>query len=93
MNKLVNLIKELSYEDAAALKKDLDKGNLNKLLKKRIIEAKRERISLCPVCNKPVQENMGLYMEFGPIGLRKKATFDTAHCLQYFFTEKYTPSK
>jgi hypothetical protein len=93
MNKLATLIKDLSYEDATLLKKDVDKGNLNKLLKKRIVEAKRERISLCPVCNTPVQESLGIYVEFGPEGLRKKATFDKNECLLYFFTEKYTPHK
>ena len=90
MNRLANLIKDLSYEDAQLLKKDVDKGNLQKLLKKRIDQAKRERLSLCPVCNTPVQEGLGYYLEFGSASLRKKATFDTPHCLVYFMQEKYT---
>lgn len=93
MNKLAELIKELPYEDALLVKKDLDKGNIDKLIKTRIHDAKHERLSLCPICSSPVQEALGYYLEFGKKGFRKKATFDTPHCLKYFLDKNITTNK
>lgn len=86
MNKLAKIINQLSHEDALLIKKDLDKGNIDKLIDKRIKEAAAQRISLCPVCSTPVKEGEGIHIQFGPSDLRKKATFDGVDCLEYFLT-------
>jgi hypothetical protein len=85
MNKLAKLIKELPYQDVMLIKKDLEKGNVDRLIDKRIKEINNNRITLCPVCSTPVKEGEGWHLEFGPVGLRKKATFDGPDCLTYFF--------
>ena len=84
MNRLAKLIKEMPLDDLLLLKKDLDKGNIDKLLRQQIKHIQDNRITLCPVCSSPVKEGEGFHLQFGPPGLRKKATFDGADCLNYF---------
>jgi len=84
MNKLAKLIKELSLQDVKLIKKDLEKGNLDRLITQRIKEINANKITLCPVCSTPVKEGEGFHLQFGPPSLRKKATFDGADCLIYF---------
>lgn len=84
MNKLYQIIQEMNYEDLSLIKKDIQKGNLTKLLKEREKEINDNRITICPVCNTPVKEGEGWHLQFGPKGLRKKATFDGPDCLAYF---------
>jgi len=84
MNRLAKLIKELPPEELKLLKKDFEKGNLERLIKQREQEIARNRITLCPVCSTPVKEGEGWHLQFGPVGLRKKATFDGPDCLMYF---------
>ncbi len=84
MNKLSELIKQLNYADLLLIQKDLDAGNISKVLKASIKKAKQKAISLCPVCNNPIPEGHGFYLEFGDPSLRKKATFDGKDCMQYF---------
>lgn len=84
MNKLAKIIKELSLEELQFLKKDLDAGNIEKLLLNRIKEEKSNKLVQCPVCSTPVKEGTGWHLNFGPPSLRKKATFDGPDCLQYF---------
>lgn len=84
MNKLAKLIKELSLDDVRLIKKDLEKGNLDKLVDNRIKEINNNRITLCPVCSAPIKEGEGWHLQFGSPSLRKKATFDGPDCLSYF---------
>lgn len=84
MNKLVKIIKELSHEDLLLIKMDLEKGNIEKLINKQLEELSRNKITRCPVCGSPVKEGEGFHLQFGPPGLRKKATFDGVDCLEYF---------
>ncbi len=84
MNKLAKLIKELPPEELKLLKKDFEKGNLERLIKQREEEIIRNRITLCPVCSTPVKEGEGWHLQFGPSDFRKKATFDGPDCLIYF---------
>ena len=83
-NKLVKLISELPYNDLILLKKDLDAGNIEKLIKQQIKIKKTTKTAICPVCGEEIKESEGFHLEFGPPGLRKKATFDGADCMQYF---------
>ncbi|MGM5481321.1 MAG: hypothetical protein ACQESE_02825 [Nanobdellota archaeon] len=84
MNKLAKIIEDLDFDDLKMIKKDLDAGNIEKLLKKRMKEARKEQITSCPVCSARVKEGEGLHLQFGPASFRKKATFDGVDCLQYF---------
>lgn len=84
MNRLSKLIKEMPVEDLILLKKDLEKGNIEKILNKQIAEAQANKIAICPVCSSPIREGHGFHLQFGPPDLRKKATFDGADCLLYF---------
>ena len=84
MNKLARIINELPHEDLILIKKDLEKGNIDRVVNNRIQEVQANRITLCPVCSSPVKEGEGWHIQFGPLGLRKKATFDGLDCLEYF---------
>jgi hypothetical protein len=84
MNKLAKIIKELPLQDIELIKKDLEKGNIDRLINDRVKEINANRITLCPVCSIPVREGEGWHLQFGSPDLRKKATFDGADCLIYF---------
>jgi hypothetical protein len=83
MNELSKLVKNLKYDDLVLLKKDLDEGNLNKLINSRLKDEKKEELSTCPVCGMVVRRDKGLYLEFGN-EIRKRAIFDGVDCLDYF---------
>ncbi|MBU1198631.1 MAG: hypothetical protein KKF46_04360 [Nanoarchaeota archaeon] len=84
MNRLAKLIDRLDKEDLALIKKDLEFGNIEKLINKKLLE-KREEYSnqICPVCQSDNMEE-GFTLIFGPKGLRKKASFCALDCLEYF---------
>ena len=84
MNRLAKLIENLDIEDLELIKKDIDAGNIDKLVKKELKLKKAHRIAICPVCSAEVKEGEGLHLQFGPMSFRKKATFDGADCLMYF---------
>ncbi|MFW6378448.1 MAG: hypothetical protein ACOCZV_00330 [Nanoarchaeota archaeon] len=84
MNKLARLIEEMPLEDLKKLKKDVDEGNMKRLIEKRLREEKRKQRLSCPVCSTQVKEGEGVTLYFGSKGLRKKATFDGIDCLEYF---------
>ena len=84
MNRLAKLFSELPHDDLLLIKKDLDSGNIARLLEKKINKAKAKRIVLCPICSTPIREGEGLHLRFGPPDFRKKATFDGTDCMQYF---------
>jgi NAD-dependent SIR2 family protein deacetylase len=84
-NKLARLIAELDYNDLLLLKKDLNAGNIEKLITFHIKEKQNNRITSCPVCGGAVKEGEGFHLQFGPPELRKKVTFDGVDCMHYFF--------
>ena len=84
MNKLADVIEHMDLEELEMIKKDLERGNIEKLIKKRQLEKLQEgRTKICPVCHSDVGEN-NLTIIFGPEGLRKKASFCALDCLEYF---------
>lgn len=84
MNRLAKLIKSLSEEDLKLIKKDLEEGNIEKLINKKLQEKREEDFNkVCPVCQTPIREE-SLTLMFGPKGLRKKASFCALDCLEYF---------
>ena len=86
MNKLRRLIEQLPLEELEKLKKDLDEGNLIKIVNKRINQLSKISNKKCPVCGEVVTDN-SYVLEFGDL-LRKKAYFDGADCLNYFVETK-----
>ncbi len=86
MNKLKHLIQQLNEEDLTNLKRDLDSGNLQKLISKRLDEL-RLKDKNCPVCGEKI-DNESFVLEFGKGYLRRKAYFDGSDCLEYFLNKK-----
>ncbi|MBN1175849.1 hypothetical protein JXA48_04360 [Candidatus Woesearchaeota archaeon] len=84
MNKLARLIEGLDINDLELIKKDIDSGNVDKLVRREIKLKKANKITTCPVCSSEVKEGEGLHLQFGPLTFRKKATFDGVDCLCYF---------
>jgi hypothetical protein len=84
MNKLSKLISELDEEDLKLIQKDLEAGNLDKLISQKIREKTQADFNkVCPVCQAPTDEE-SITLIFGPKGLRKKASFCALDCLEYF---------
>ncbi len=79
MNKLKKFIETLSVKDLELIKKDLERGTLQKILDEKIAKDKRRN---CPICGEMItQDNFKL--EFGK-NMRTTAYFDAADCLAYF---------
>jgi hypothetical protein len=86
MNKLSRLINEMDDEELRLLKKDLEAGNIEKLLNHRIRErSEADPNKVCPVCHSPVSED-SISLVFGPKDFRKKASFCAIDCLEYFIS-------
>jgi len=86
MNRLARLIESLDDDDLKLIKKDLEAGNIDRLINKKLQEKKEVDFNkVCPVCQSPIgEENFTLV--FGPGGLRKKASFCAFDCLEYFLS-------
>lgn len=87
MNRLAKIIKSLDEEELKLIKKDLEDGNIERLINKRLFEIREADLNrVCPVCNTPIGEE-SLTLMFGPLGLRKKASFCALDCLEYFLNK------
>ncbi|MFH1771008.1 MAG: hypothetical protein ABH828_05650 [archaeon] len=82
MEKIIDIIKQLTFEELTELKNNLEKGEMKELVEQRL-ERFKNLNKVCPVCNTAVEEE-GYTLIFGPEGLKKKATFDAIDCLEYF---------
>lgn len=85
MNKLAELIRKLPPEDILLVKKDLEEGNISRLISERIAELELPQ-KVCPVCNTPLDDNAPYVLYFGN-GVRKKARFDGLDCLKQFMED------
>jgi hypothetical protein len=86
MNKLAKLIEDLDEADLKLIKKDLEMGNVERLVKKKLDDIQEKDFNkVCPVCQTPM-EGEGYTLIFGPKDLRKKATFCATDCLEYFLS-------
>ena len=86
MNKLVKIIGELGIEDLKLLQKDLQAGNIDRLIRTRLEQL--EQCKTCPTCGRELSpEQQKFAIEFGPRDLRQKAYFDEYDCLDYFLKE------
>jgi hypothetical protein len=87
MNRLANLIANLDEENLNLIKKDLEAGNIERLINKKLQEKKEKDFNkVCPVCQAPIEEE-NFTLVFGPKGLRKKASFCAMDCLEYFLNK------
>ncbi len=83
MNKLAAIIDKLPLADLMLIQKDLEAGNIDKLLKQRIAEF--DVLKTCPTCGRELgRDEQRFTIEFGPQGLRQRAYFDELDCLNYF---------
>lgn len=83
MNRLAKIIDEMTKEDLLLLQKDLEAGNITKLIKQRIdgLEERKQ----CPTCGAELTKaEQKFSLEFGPRDLRQRAYFDEYDCLDYF---------
>jgi hypothetical protein len=84
MNKLARLINELDEEDLDLIRKDLEAGNLDRLIRQKLREKQdHDQNKVCPVCQSPIDDE-SLTLIFGPKDFRKKASFCALDCLEYF---------
>jgi replicative superfamily II helicase len=87
MNRLAKLIEGLDKSDLRLIKKDLETGNIERLINTKLTEIKQTDFNkVCPVCQTPLEEE-GFTLVFGPKGLRKKASFCAQDCLEYFLNK------
>jgi len=87
MNRLAKLIEGLDESDLRLIKKDLEAGNIERLINTKLTEIKQTDFNkVCPVCQTPLEEE-GFTLVFGPKGLRKKASFCAQDCLEYFLNK------
>jgi len=84
MNRLAKLIESLDEADLKLIKKDLEFGNIERLVNKKLEEKKEVDFNkVCPVCQTSIGEEP-MTLIFGHKGLRKKASFCAMDCLEYF---------
>lgn len=84
MNRLARLIGELEKEDLELVRKDLEAGNIDRLIRQKLMEHEEQDTNkVCPVCQTPVNDE-SLTLIFGPKDFRKKASFCALDCLEYF---------
>jgi len=92
MNRLAALIRSLPEEDLLLIKRDLEEGNLGRLVQERMAELELPQ-HVCPVCNTPLEDDAPYFLFFGT-GVRKKARFDALDCLESFLNDlKEHPNK
>ncbi len=83
MNKLAAIIEELGVQDLQLLRKDVEAGNLLRVIDQRL--QKLQTAKTCPTCGSELlAADIRFAFEFGPTDLRQKAYFDEYDCLQYF---------
>ena len=83
MNRLARIIEEMPLVDLKLLQKDLEAGNLDRLIRRRLETLEQRKT--CPTCGSELlPEDQKFALEFGPRGLRQKAYFDEYDCMQYF---------
>lgn len=87
MNRLARLIESLDENDLKLIRKDLEAGNIDRLINIRLQEKKEADFNkVCPVCQSQIGEE-NLTLIFGPEELRKKASFCAIDCLEYFLNK------
>lgn len=92
MNRLARLIETLSLHDLELIRKDLEAGNVHRLVERRIHELDEPKT--CPTCGEQLTKSQRKYaIEFGPEALRQKAYFDELDCLDYFLKRLHSEAQ
>lgn len=86
MNKLGRIIDNIPYEELLLLKRDLEIGNIERLINKRIEHFKTEKKIICATCNAEIADSGDnqFTLVFGPRDFKKRATFCAMDCMLYF---------
>jgi hypothetical protein len=85
MNRLANLIEQLDVQDLKLIQKDLEAGNIERLVKRRLNILDEKQRKTCATCGRELAPSEQKYsLEFGPRDLRQKAWFDELDCLDHF---------
>jgi DNA repair exonuclease SbcCD ATPase subunit len=82
MNKLAELIRKLPQEDILLIQRDLEEGNIARVISDRLAELELPQ-KVCPVCNTTLDDDAPYVLYFGTL-VRKKARFDGLDCLERF---------
>jgi hypothetical protein len=87
MNKLAGIIDNLNYDELKAIKKDLDSGNIERLIKEKIMHFDKGR-KICPVCYRTIEgDDEHFTLIFGSSDFKKKASFCALDCLEFFISK------
>ncbi len=87
MNRLANIINNLNYEELKAIEKDFNNGNIERLIKDRLLHFEQGK-KICPVCYRTIDENDEHFtLIFGPQEFKKKANFCGLDCLEFFIAK------
>ncbi|MBN1792572.1 hypothetical protein JW826_02715 [Candidatus Woesearchaeota archaeon] len=86
LEKLKRLLNSLGEADLTVMKKDLETGDLARMIEERLRSQQERNINkVCPVCHGETTED-SLTLIFGPAGLKKRASFCATDCLEYFIS-------
>ncbi len=85
MERLDKTLEKMSREELLELKRMIQAGEAENIIQRRLEKFKNGN-KVCPVCNTRIIDE-GFTLVFGPIGFKKKATFDGLDCLEYFITK------
>ncbi len=81
-------IEEMNYGQLQKFKTMIDKGELDRIIKKRINSIEKNTQKACPVCGAEVSRDSDLTLFFGPQEMRMKATFCAQDCLQHHLKKR-----
>ena len=87
MDKVIDLVNNLSFEELTKIQYDLKKGGkqLINLVNEKIREQELNKQGVCVTCGTTTdQVNNHLTLLFGPTDLKQKANFCALDCLNYF---------
>lgn len=87
MNRLGSIIDTVGYEELKNIEKDLNEGNIERLIKEKLLQFEKGR-KICPVCYRTINEGDEHFtLIFGPDDFKKKASFCGVDCLEFFISK------
>ena len=96
MNRVIDLINNLSFEELTKIQHDLEIGgnHLKNLVKEKIREQELNKQGICVTCGTTIDKvKEHLTLLFGPTDLKQKANFCALDCLNYFLEKMKTITK
>jgi hypothetical protein len=90
MKKVREAIENLGYEELVNIQKDLFNGGtrMRQIVASKLKEIEEAETRICATCGNNININRteNFTLIFGPIDLKKKATFCALDCMEYFLT-------